>query len=48
MVYAMIVVLLKGWGPPSASLADGIFAYGAIVLLVGLIVWNSRSNPDPP
>jgi len=48
MLQAMIVVLLRGWGPPSATAGDGIFAYGAIVLVVGLIVWNSYSNPDPP
>lgn len=34
--------------PPGSTAADQGFAYGAIVLTVALIWWQSRSSKDPP
>ena len=34
--------------PPMATTADQLFAYGTIVVLVGLIFWHHRDDSDPP
>lgn len=34
--------------PPGANAVDQSFAYGAIALLVALIVWQGRSSKGPP
>ena len=34
--------------PPGANAADQAFAYGAVVLLIVLIAWQSRSSRASP
>ena len=33
--------------PPGATLSDQLFAYGALLLLIALIVWQEWNTPDP-
>lgn len=33
--------------PPAATLSDQLFAYGALLLLIGLVVWQEWTAPNP-
>ncbi len=36
------------WGPPGADMSDVLFAYGAIVVIGALVVWNASNQSTPP
>lgn len=39
---------VQQFSPPGAVWSDSLFAYGALALLVGLVIWQESKASDPP
>ena len=44
---AVAIAAAIAFGPPGSTMVDGVFAYGAIVLLIGLVVWQATKGEEP-
>ena len=44
---AVAIAAAIAFGPPGSTMVDGVFAYGAIVLLIALIVWQATKDEEP-
>ena len=42
--FPVALVLARFFGPSAATLADALFAYGCVAVLIGLIVWDQRAQ----
>jgi len=44
---AVAIAVAIAFGPPGSTTIDGVFAYGAVVLLIALIVWHGTKGEEP-